>query len=121
MKYLKKFNLRSDYNDYVASDFIKPNVSFIVEDKDVEYNPNEDNGIRSFTFYNKEFNFEEGMTWEEFINSPYNPNDTTRIKVDSINRIVGALGKGVIGPNGQVVLTEKIIADYAYKSGIIAM
>lgn len=118
MKHIRLFKTNADYE---SAELVKPNVSFIVEDRNVEYNPNENNGIRSFTFYNKEFNFEEGMTWEEFINSPYNPNDTTRIKVDSGNKIVGALGQIVTGPNGLVKLTEKIIADYAYKGGMIFM
>ena len=39
MKYLKKFENNAAYQAYVATDFVKPNVSYCVTEGDVHYNP----------------------------------------------------------------------------------
>ena len=39
MKYLKKFENDAAYQAYVATDFVKPNVSYCVTEGDVYYNP----------------------------------------------------------------------------------
>lgn len=42
-KYIKKFDTHSDYEDFIETeDFIRPNVSYCVDNKDVHYNPQED-------------------------------------------------------------------------------
>lgn len=39
-KYIKKFDTHSDYEDFIETeDFIRPNVSYCVDNKDVHYNP----------------------------------------------------------------------------------
>ena len=39
-KYIKKFDTHSDYEDFIETeDFIKPNVSYCVDDVEVHYNP----------------------------------------------------------------------------------
>jgi hypothetical protein len=38
-KYLKEFETTADYTAYIATDYVKPNVSYIVEGNGVEYNP----------------------------------------------------------------------------------
>ena len=38
-KYLKKFETVADYTAFIATDYVKPNVSYIVEGNGVEYNP----------------------------------------------------------------------------------
>ena len=39
-KYIKKFDTHSDYEDFIETeDFIKPNVSYCVNDVEVHYNP----------------------------------------------------------------------------------
>ena len=38
-KYLKKFENHSQYESYIATDFVKPNVSICVQEGDVHYNP----------------------------------------------------------------------------------
>jgi hypothetical protein len=38
-KYIKKFDTHSDYEDFIETeDFIRPNVSYCVDNKDVHYN-----------------------------------------------------------------------------------
>ena len=39
MKYLKKFENHSQYESYIATDFVKPNVSYCVAENHVHYNP----------------------------------------------------------------------------------
>ena len=38
-KYLKKFNTHADYETFISDDFIKPNVSYCVQENEVHYNP----------------------------------------------------------------------------------
>lgn len=46
MKYIKKFENHSDYEEYIVSeDAIKPNVSYCVDNKDVHYNPWEETRV----------------------------------------------------------------------------
>jgi hypothetical protein len=38
-KYIKKFDTHSDYEDFIeTADFIKPNVSYCVDNVEVHYN-----------------------------------------------------------------------------------
>jgi len=39
MKYLQKFATVADYTAYVATDYPKPNVSYVMADSAVHYNP----------------------------------------------------------------------------------
>ena len=38
-QYLKQFTNHSQYESYIATDFVKPNVSYCVAEGDVHYNP----------------------------------------------------------------------------------
>lgn len=74
MKYLKKFSTESEYQTFKnGDDWVTPNVSAIEEDNGLFYN--EIPKLISFTVYcggdgfTKEYTAEEGMTWEEWINS----------------------------------------------------
>ena len=55
MKYLKKFNQHTDYETYEQSvDFIRPNVSWCVQERDVHYNlgrQGHDNGLGNLMFW----------------------------------------------------------------------
>ena len=80
-KYLKKFENHSQYENYIASDFAKPNVSICVQENEVHYNPyvhdySEDyltfvaKGSGTFTFTPKNSNVisystDNGGTWAE--------------------------------------------------------
>ena len=40
MKYIKEFNLSSEYDNWVNSDdFVTPNVAYVIETRGVQYNP----------------------------------------------------------------------------------
>ena len=38
-KYIKKFETTAEYTAFIATDYVKPNVSYIVEGNEVQYNP----------------------------------------------------------------------------------
>lgn len=76
MKYIKKFSTDADYQAFKSStDYIEPNVSAIEENSSVIYEPIKTQVLQSFIIFGssmetKEFNFVEGMTWIDFINTP---------------------------------------------------
>jgi hypothetical protein len=74
MKYLKYFEEASAYEAYKnGSDFILPNVSYVADTKDVKFNPNAASAnLIEFTVEGTPYQAEEGMTWEEFVESSYN-------------------------------------------------
>lgn len=85
MKYLKKFQTNADYQTFKdGGDWITPNVS-LIEEKVSSINNNhimfnEVELISTFTIsvdyassdIEGPYNFKEGMTWDEFLNSKYN-------------------------------------------------
>lgn len=77
MKYLKLFQQSNEYQTFKeSSEFITPNVSYIVSDNTVNYSKNEESEICEFTISSSTisgtFQYEKGMTWEDFCNSKYN-------------------------------------------------
>jgi hypothetical protein len=71
MKYLKYFVEETQYEEFINSDeFIRPNVSHVSENKSMKYNPN--NILDVFFIGDKEYQFENGMTWSEWLDSDYN-------------------------------------------------
>ena len=84
MKYLKKFQTNADYQTFKdGGDWITPNVS-LIEEKVSSINNNHimfnEVEISTFTVsvnsassvIEGPYNFKEGMTWNEFLNSKYN-------------------------------------------------
>lgn len=92
-KYIKKFDTHSDYEDFIETeDFIKPNVSYCVDNVDVHYNPTPhdyskdyltfvalEDGTISFTYTEYvnpdaqdanyvEYSIDEGQTWTRLNN-----------------------------------------------------
>lgn len=68
MKYLKKFDTTTEYDQFkVGNTFITPNVSFIVDGGVLLYQK-----VLTFKIDDVEYVVEKGMTWEEWINSSYN-------------------------------------------------
>ena len=50
-KYIKKFDTHSDYEDFIeTADFIKPNVSYCVDNVEVHYNPINVNVVAKYNF-----------------------------------------------------------------------
>ena len=80
MKHLKLFNNESEYQSFTESaDYVTPNVCAVkdgqggVKKDFVFFNPEEIN-VNLITFYvvDTAYQCEEGMTWEDFVNSEYN-------------------------------------------------
>ena len=68
MKYLKYFQTEVERSTYKSSsDFILPNVNYVVESNSVEFNPN----IIRFVLNNINCEAKEGMTFKEWIFSDY--------------------------------------------------
>jgi hypothetical protein len=75
MKYLKVFDNNNEYQQFIGGeDYIEPHI-LVVKNGDNEsvlhFKDNVKN-ILTFTVGKQKYNFEDGMTWEEFINSKYN-------------------------------------------------
>ena len=76
MKYLKLFKTESDRDAFLGGGgLILPNVSVVEGKKDVIYKPKKIinfiiNGYR--TIPTTAYRAEEGMTWEQWVNSSYN-------------------------------------------------
>ena len=91
MKYLKKFSTESDYQTFKGgSDWTTPNVSLIEEKVSSNDNSyimfNEAESLSTFTVgvcsssvvIEGPYEFKEGMTWDEFLNSEYNNGEFSR-------------------------------------------
>lgn len=66
MKYINKFQTSSEYNSFVESNlYVTPSISHIIETDKNEIRANAEFSIDGLTY-----NFQEGMTWEDWINHP---------------------------------------------------
>lgn len=74
MKYLKLFETEAEYTQFKDSEqFITPNVSYIENSDVVMYNPYvAPVSLIEFTINGASYQAEEGMTWQEFVESSYN-------------------------------------------------
>lgn len=80
MKHLKLFNNESEYQSFTESaDYVTPNVCAVKDGqggvkKDFVFFNTEEINVNLITFYvvDTAYQCEEGMTWEEFVNSEYN-------------------------------------------------
>jgi hypothetical protein len=125
MKYLKKFQTETEYNSYKNGDEYKtPNLSAIVELKKVRFNKRAT--LPSFTIVNSVYtgtnsfseitlNFTSGMTWNDFVTSPYN---TVGIRNDYGNDYIEIFTQSyVLGTSAgaqNVGANDLIIANQTY-------
>lgn len=79
MKYITIFNSHTNYNTYSQSNyFIIPNMSYCISENEMHYTPELSNTMISFVVRavhgseNVTYQAEEGMTWGEWVNTPYN-------------------------------------------------
>lgn len=76
--HLTKFDTQTAYQQFKSSqDFVRPNVSYCEDNKEVYFNSSVmkftvTHIIGSNTTITMEYNFIEGMTWLDWINSNYN-------------------------------------------------
>lgn len=91
MKHLKLFNNESEYQSFTESaDYVTPNVCAVkdgqggVKKDFVFFNPEEEINVNLITFYigDTPYQCEDGMTWEEFVNSKYNSEGLFQISGD---------------------------------------
>lgn len=89
MKYLKKFDTHTEYEEYIASDYDKPNVSLCVAENEVHYNPiphDYSNDYLTFvaradgtftfsglTSNTLSYSLDNGSTWTELANNTPTP------------------------------------------------
>lgn len=102
MKHLKKFQTNADYQAFRGGgDWVTPNVSVIVEDDTIMFEPFADAvSLITFTVHMTEYQTKEGMTWEEWCDSEYNVNgfyiDSSYVRIDSIYVVDGVTPTDVI-------------------------
>ena len=91
MKHLKLFNNESEHQSFTESaDYVTPNVCAVkdgqggVKKDFVFFNPEEEINVNLITFYigDTPYQCEDGMTWEEFVNSNYNSEGLFQISGD---------------------------------------
>lgn len=128
MKYLKKFQTETAYQEYKSgSEYITPNLSAIVDNDQIRYNKyvkpdttftlinNVYTGTGSFTEVN--LKFDDGMTWLDFMNSQYNtigiidayPSNGDYIEIFNQSYVIGTSPS-----SSDVKPTDKIIANKIY-------
>ena len=138
MKYLKKFETNADYQSFKnGSDWTIPNVS-LIEEKFSDDNNNYIifNNVKPSTFtvgvmsayidIEGPYEFKEGMTWNEFLNSNYNNGKFLRA-TNFINEgevcydltevwgVVEHIKKSeIINDENGVLLSDKIINNHVY-------
>lgn len=81
MKYIKLFDNETGYEEFVNSNnYVTPNICAVkdgqggVKKDFVFFNPEEEVNINLISFYidGTPFQCEEGMTWQDWVNSDYN-------------------------------------------------
>ena len=81
MKYINKFSTSAEYQAFTeGGGYVTPNICYVEETEGLVFKPEINDAIIStftisdkFNMYpSKTYNFEEGMTFEEFCNSSYN-------------------------------------------------
>jgi hypothetical protein len=116
MKYINKFSTNAEYQAFkVEGNYVTPNVCYIVENngfimkpyiKPIIIKP-----IITFTIDGIEYQAEEGMTWEDWVNSEYNPSlENGGYYIHEGNTIWNAT-RSILG----IISTDKIIANKAYE------
>ena len=127
MKHLKLFNNESEYQSFTESaDYVTPNVCAVkdgqggVKKDFVFFNPEEIN-VNLITFYvvDTAYQCEEGMTWEEFINSEYNSEELFQISNIHVmyNQVKTIVLNNVEVYNTDIILNGNIYEFYSSGGG----
>lgn len=115
MKYLKLFETEAEYTQFKNSeDYVLPNVSYVDNSNVVMYNPNAASvSLIEFTICGTPYQAEEGMTWQEFVESSYNDGN-----VVINNKYVNYNGHSLANPSGMSYMTnpsDLIVANHNYE------
>lgn len=121
MKHLKLFNNESEYQSFTESaDYVTPNVCAVkdgqggVKKDFVFFNPEEEPELIIFFLDGKSYQFDEGMTWRDFINSDYNDGSFSTDSADGVRK-----GGAAICLNNVLVFVNDLIinnSNYSYYS-----
>lgn len=129
-QHLCLFENEEEYNNF--TDFGYPNVS-LIKDKNLVIYKNSGNdtskNLITFTINEFEYQAEEEMTWEEWVNSEYNTNiqgqDNQKDYIIKNNNVVYTGGGGKVcsegsrlHPGSPVLKTDVIINQYSYEHGL---
>ena len=75
MKYINRFSTNADYQAFTeGGGYVTPNICYVTESKGLKFKPKEKSApvLITFTVDGIEYQAEEGMTWEKWVNSDYN-------------------------------------------------
>lgn len=116
MKHLKLFNNESEYQSFTESaDYITPNICAVkdgqggVKKDFVFFNPEEEINLITFYIGDTPYQCEEGMTWEEFVNSEYNSEGIFQLDYDCVNYNQGQIRfENTAAHNTDTILNEYI-------------
>lgn len=105
--YIKLFETMSEYEAFTNSEeFVKPNVSYVKNTNEVKFNPNAASAnLIEFTVDGISYQAEEGMTWQDFVDSNYNDGYVV------INRGYVNCGGARIDNEGSYVLASDVIVN----------
>lgn len=128
MKHLKLFNNESEYQSFTESaDYVTPNVCAVkdgqggVKKDFVFFNPEEEINVNLITFYvvDTSYQCEEGMTWEEFVNSEYNSEGLFQISGNYVkyNQVKDLVLNHVMAFNTDTILNGNIYEFYSSGGG----
>lgn len=110
--HLSKYQIIEDYNNNEDT-HVKPHISYIVNPtKKMIYIPK----IKLITFYadNIEYQTEEGMTWEEWINSGYNTDGFYISEYNNYKYVFFSNGDFIVEGSNGILLPNVIIKPINY-------
>ena len=128
MKHLKLFNNESEYQSFTESaDYVTPNVCAVKDGQGcgkndfVFFNPEEEINVNLITFYigDTPYQCEDGMTWEEFVNSKYNSEGLFQISGNYVkyNQVKIIVLNHVMVFNTDTILNGNIYEFYSSGGG----
>lgn len=129
-KHLSKYSSESDYNNN-KDNHVKPHISLITSSpKKMKYEKKTLLKLIIFTINEFEYQAEEGMTWEEWIDTEYNTNIQAGIYyhkdyIIKNNNVMYAVAGGNVcmegsrlHPGRPVLTTDVIINQHSYEHGL---
>ena len=113
-KHLSKYSSETDYNNN-KDNHEKPHISLITSSpKKMKYEKKVLTNLITFKIIEIEYQAEEGMTWEEWVNSEYNINMT--FGIDEFEGTTITYGARYVGTlTDYVKPSDLIIANYEYQ------
>lgn len=113
-KHLSLYQTEDEYNNNKDT-HLTPNVSLIVNPiEQIIFIPETKSDTFTFIIDDVEYQAEEGMTWEQWINSKYNTNGFYIYEKYNYEYIAFSNGDTVISTNGAGVFSTEIVKPINY-------